>query len=121
MKKSKLRAILMPLGLFVLSAGAYWSVLMGVVPFGLDAPLIFGAIAGATALGAVKIGARAPALTAGVAALGFTLAGASVGGILRLGDSAVLVGAALATLGVLTYTVSMIHHIGTRVQSVSPA
>ena len=111
----------MPLGLFILSAGAYWAVLMGIVPFSLDAPLIFAAIAGATALGAVKIGARAPAITAGMAALGFTLAAASVGGIFRLGDSTLFVGAALATLGVLTYTVSMVYHIGTRVQSVSPA
>ncbi|WP_458208871.1 hypothetical protein [Haladaptatus sp. NG-SE-30] len=121
MEKWKLRAILMPLGLFVLSAGAYWSVLMGIVPFDLDAPLMFAAIAGATALGAVKIDARTPALTAGVAALGFALAAASVDGIFGVGDSAILVGAALATLGVLSYTVSMVYHIGTRIRTVSPA
>jgi len=85
MEKVRLRAILTPLGLFVLSAGAYWAVLMGVVPLGLDAPLIFAGIAGVTALGAVKIGAWAPALTAGSGALGFALAGLTVGGILSLG------------------------------------
>ena len=111
----------MPLGLFALSAGAYWSVLLGVVPFDIDAPITFAVIAGVTALGAVKIGARAPALTAGVGTLGFALAGVSVGGILSLGGSAVFIGAALATLGVLGYTVSMVHHIGTRVYNVSPA
>ncbi|MFC5972467.1 hypothetical protein ACFPYI_14095 [Halomarina salina] len=121
MGTSKLRTVLLPLGLFVLSAAAYWSVLLGVVPFGLDAPLIFAVIAGVTALGAGKIGARTPALTAGVAALEFTLAAASVGGILTVGDSAVFVGAALATLGVLSYAISMVHHIGTRVNSVRPA
>jgi hypothetical protein len=111
----------MPLGLFVLSAGAYWAVLMGVVPLGLDAPLIFGVIAGVTALGAVKIGAWAPALTAGIGALGFALAGVSVSGILSLGGSAVFIGAVLATLGVLGYAVSMFSHIGTRVDSVTTA
>lgn len=120
MEKSKLRAVLVPLGLFVLSVGAYWSVLMGLVPFGLDAPLIFAAITGATALGAVRIGARAPALTAGVAALGFSLAAASAGEILSIGDSVLFIGAILATLGVLSYAVSMVYHIGTRVYSVTP-
>lgn len=57
MEKVRSRAVLIPLGLFVLSAGAYWAVLMGVVSLGLDAPLIFTVIAGVTALGAVKIGA----------------------------------------------------------------
>lgn len=121
METSKLRTVLLSLGLFVPSAGAYWAVLLGVVPFSLDAPLIFATIAGATALGAVKIGARAPALTAGVAASGFALAAASVGGIFTVGDSAVFVGATLATLGVLSYAISMLHHIGTRVHSVRPA
>ncbi|MFC7028404.1 hypothetical protein ACFQJ5_13915 [Halomicroarcula sp. GCM10025324] len=121
MQKAKLRAILLPLGLFVLSAGAYWLVLMGIVPFGLDAPLIFAAIAGATALGAVMIDVHTPALTAGVAAVGFALAAASMGGILGMGDSAILVGAVLATLGVLSYTVSMFYLIGTRLRSASPA
>jgi hypothetical protein len=120
MEKSKLKAILVPLGVFVFSVGAYSSVLMGVVPFGLDAPLIFAAIAGATALAAVRIGARAPALSAGAAALGFSLAAASAGEILRIGDSALFIGAIFATLGVLVYAVSMIYHIGTRVYSVSP-
>lgn len=120
MQTSSLRAVVMPLGLFVLSAGAYWSVLLGIVPFGFDTPLVFAAIAGATALCAVKIGARIPALTAGMAALGFTLAAASVGGVSGVGDSAILVGALLATLGVLSYTVSMVYHIGTRVRSARP-
>ena len=121
MGKVRLKPILMPLGLFVLSAGAYWAVLMGVVPLGLDAPLIFAGIAGVTALGAVKIGAWALALTAGSGALGFALAGLTVGGILSLGGSAVFIGAVLATLGVLGYTVSMFYHIGTRAYSVTPA
>jgi hypothetical protein len=120
MKESKRRAILMPLGLLALSAGAYWLVLMGIVPFELDAPLVFAAIAGATALGAVTIGARTPAFAAGVAAVGFVLAGASVGGILGVGDAAILVGAVLATLGVLSYAVGMVYHIGTRVRGESP-
>jgi len=121
METSKFRPVLLPLGLLVLSAGAYWSVLLGVVPFGLDAPLIFAVIAGVTTLGAVKIRARVPALTAGVATLGFALAAAHVGGLLGVGDSAILVGAALATLGVLSYAISMVHHIGTRVSSVRAA
>ncbi|MDV7351347.1 hypothetical protein R3751_16405 [Halorubrum distributum] len=121
MEKVRLRAILIPLGLFVLSAGAYWAVLTDVVSLGLYAPLIFTIIAGVTALGAVKIGAWAPALTAGIGALGFALAGVSVGGILSLGGSAVFIGAVLATLGVLGYVVSMVYHIGTRVYSVTPA
>lgn len=112
--------VLIPLGLLVFSAGAYWSVLLGVVPFGFDTPLIFAAVAGMTALGAVKIGARTPALTAGVATLGFALAATSVGGIFRLGDSAVFVGAALGTLGVLSYAISMVHHIGTRFRRMIP-
>jgi hypothetical protein len=121
MEKAKLRAIVVPLGLFVLSAGAYWLVLMGVGPFGLDAPLTFAAIAGGTALGAVKIDARIPALTAGVAAVGFALGAARVGELFGVGDSAILVGAVLATLGVLSYTVSMFYLIGTRVRSTNPA
>lgn len=121
MEKSKRRAVLIPLGLFVLSAGAYWSALMGVIPFGLDPPLVFAAIAGAAALGAMKVGARVPALTAGVAALGFALAIASVSGTLNMGDSTLLVSAILATLGVLSYAVSMVYHIGTRVTSASSA
>jgi hypothetical protein len=68
----------------------------------------------------MTIDARTPALTAGVAAVGFAFAAASVGGILEVGDSVILVGAALATLGVLGYTASMIYHIGTRVRTVSP-
>jgi len=121
MEKSKFRTILVPLSLLVLSAGAYWSVLMGIVPFDLDSPLTFAAIAGVTALGAVKIGARAPALTAGVATFGFSLAAVSVNGVFSIGDSALFLGAALATLGVLSYAASMVYHIGTRVSSVSPA
>lgn len=69
----------------------------------------------------MKIRVRAPALTAGVAALGVALAAVSVSGILSVGDSVVFIGAALATLGVLSYAVSMDHHIGTPVYSVSPA
>jgi hypothetical protein len=121
MDRSRFRAILVPLGLLGLSDGAYWSALMGVVPFGLETPLVFAAIAGTTALGAVTISARAPAVTAGVAAVGFTLAAPRVGEVLGLGDPPVLVGAALATLGVLSYAVSMLYHVGTRVHSGSPA
>lgn len=121
MEQLRRSVILLPLGLFVLSAGAYWAVLMGVVPVDLDASLVFAMIAGVTALGAVTIGARAPALTAGVGALGFTLAGVSAGGVLGAGDFAVVIGAALATLGVVGYAVSMIHLLGTRVASASPA
>jgi hypothetical protein len=121
MESSKLKTVLGPLGLFVLSAGAYWSVLAGIVPFGLDTPLVFAAIATATALCAVTFGARTPALAAGVAALGFALAAASGGRILGTGDSAILVAAILATLGVLSYAVSMVYHIGTRVYSVRAA
>jgi hypothetical protein len=120
MEKSERRAALAPLGLLVLSGGAYWSVLMGVVPVGLDAPLIFAAIAGTTALCAVGIGARAPALTAGVAALGFSLAAARGSGILSIGEWGLIIGATLATLGVLSYAASMVYHIGTRAYSVSP-
>jgi hypothetical protein len=96
-------------------------VLTGIVPFGLDTPLIFGSIAGATALGAVKIGARTPALTAGMATLGFSLAAADIGDIPGIGDSILLIGAVLATLGVLGYALSMVYHIGTRVHNVNPA
>lgn len=121
MENSKLRMVLGPLGLFVLSAGAYWSVLAGIVSFGLDTPLVFAAIAGATALGAVTVGARTPALTAGMAALGFSLAAANGSRILDTYDSAALIAATLATLGVLSYAVSMVYHIGARVCSVNTA
>jgi len=121
METSKLRTVLRPLGLFVLSAGAYFSVLAGIVPLGLDTSLVFAAIAAATALGAVTVGARTPALAAGVAALGFALAAASGGRILGTGDSVILIAATLATLGVLSYAVSMVYHIGTRVYNVSAA
>ena len=116
MEASKPKPILAPLGLFVLSTGAYWSVLSGVVPLDLGRPLVFSAIAGATALGAVVIDARMPAVTAGAAAVGFALAAASAGEIPGADDSVLLVGAALATLGVLGYAVSMVYHIGTRVR-----
>lgn len=117
MEPSKLKPILAPLGLFALSAGAYWSVLSGVVPLNLGTPLVFSAIAGVTALGAVAIDARTPAVTAGAAAVGFGLAAASVSEVLGADDSVLLVGATLATLGVLGYAVSMIYHIGARVRS----
>ena len=110
-EKSKLKTVLVPLGLFVLSAGAYWLILSGIVPFGLDTPLVFAAIAGVTALGAVRIGAQTPALTAGIATLGFSLS---------IDDSTLLIGSVLATLGVLGYGLSMVYHIGTRVYTVSP-
>lgn len=119
MKTSKLRTVLVPLGLFVLSAGAYWSVLTGTVNFAPATPLIFAAITGATALGALIIEARAPAVTAGVATLGFSLAAASGDRMLITGNSAVFGAAILATLGVLSYAVSMAYHIGTRIHSVS--
>lgn len=106
----------MPLGLLVLSAGAYWSVLTGVVPLNFDTPFIFSAIAGATALGAVIINARMPAVTAGVAAIGFALATATVEEVLGVGDLALLIGATLAVLGVVGYAVSMIYHIGKRIR-----
>ena len=116
MEESELRPILAPLGLFALSAGAYWSVLSGVVPLKIGTPLVFSAIAGATALGAVVIDARTPAVTAGAAAVGFALAAASAGKGSGADDSVLLAGAALATLGVLGYAVSMVYHIGTRVR-----
>lgn len=121
MDTSKLRTVFRPLGVFVLSAGAYWSVLAGIVPLGFDTPLIFAAIAAATALGAVTVGARIPTLAAGVAALGFALAAASGGRILGTGDPTILIAAILATLGVLSYAVSMVYYIGARVYSLSVA
>ena len=121
METSKLRTVLGPLGVFVLSAGTYWSVLAGIVPVGLDTPLIFAAIAAATALGAVTFRARTPALAAGVAALGFALAAASGGRIPGIGDPAILIAAILSTLGVLSYAVSMVYHIGARVYSLRVA
>ncbi|MFC7325652.1 hypothetical protein ACFQMF_13815 [Halorubrum rutilum] len=121
MEPAKVKPILAPLGLFALSAGAYWSVLSGVASPDLGTPLVFSAIAGATALGAAVIDARTPAVTAGAAAVGFALAAASVGEVLGADDSALLVGAALATFGVLGYAISMIYHIGARVRRARPS
>lgn len=109
-----LRKVLPPLALLGLSVGAYFLVLGGVVPFGHEAGVVLTAIAGIATIGAVSIREKIPAITAGIATLGFGLGVAT-------SDFVVTVAAALAVLGGVGFLVSTAHSVGARAYDTSPA
>lgn len=117
MSSGSLRTVLAPLALLGFSVGAYFLVLGGVVPAVIPGPQDGGvtltAIAGVTTVGAAILRARIPALTAGVATLGFGL-GVTMSGFV------VTIAAALTILGGLGFLISTVHLAGKRVHGATP-
>lgn len=109
-----LRKAFLPFGLLGLSVAAYSLVLLGAVPFGQEAGVILAVIAGAATIGAVTIQKKIPAVTAGMATLGFVL-GVTMSGFV------VTVAAALVVIGGIGFLVSTAYSVGARVYSTSPA
>lgn len=106
--------VLAPIALLGLSVGAYVLVLSGGVPFGQEAGVILTVITGVATLGAVSLHEKIPALTAGVATLGFGL-GVTMSGVV------VTIAAALVVLGGVGFLVSTVYSIGARTAGTSPA
>lgn len=118
MSMNTLKKVLAPLALLGLSVGAYFLVLSGNIPLPHPLPrdggVILFAIVGLTTVGAASIRAKIPAITAGVATLGFGL-GVTMSGFV------VTVAAALTIFGGLGFLISTLHVIGTRASNASPA
>lgn len=99
------RKAFLPFTLLSLSVGAYFLVLSGSIPFGQNAGVFLTIIAGAATLSAISIREKLPAITAGVATLGFSL-GVTMSGFV------VAVAAALAILGSAGFLVSTAYTVG---------
>lgn len=87
--------------------------LSGGVPFGQEAGALLTVIAGVATLGAVSLHEKIPAITAGVATLGFSL-GVTMSGFV------VTIAAALVVLGGVGFFVSTVYSIGARTAGPSP-
>lgn len=114
MGEGTLRKVLAPLALLGLSVSAYFLVLGGVVPLFENAGVTLTAIAGIATIGAVSIRETIPAITAGMATVGFGL-GVTTSGFI------VTVASALVILGGVGFLVSTVHSIGVRAYGPSPA
>lgn len=120
MERESIHRALVPIALLGLSVGAYFLVLLGVVPLRQEPGVILTIIAGLTAISAVIIRAKIPAVTAGIATVGFGLGAANSVGAISMNGLAVTVGSVLAILGGLGFLISTIHLVGTRVYQASP-
>ncbi|WP_254763407.1 hypothetical protein [Natrinema marinum] len=114
MLKVSPRSVLAPLVLFGFSVSAYFLVLGGVVPVPQGPNVVLLALAGVTTLAAVVIRAKIPAITAGVATLGFVLS-------FGTDPLVVTVAAALTILGGLGFLVGTANHVRKRATTTNPA
>lgn len=114
MREGLLQRALALLTLLGVTVGAYLLVLGGVVPVEQEAGVILAAIAGGATLGAVGLREKIPAITAGVATLGFGLGG-------MMNEFVGTIAAALVVLGGVGFLVSTVHSIGARLTDTSPA
>jgi|GEM_PF-1614476 len=108
------RSVLWALFLLAFTVGAYALVLLGAVPDGYEAPTVIAGVLSTTALCAFAIGARRPALTAAIAAVGFALTTASPLAVVRLGGTETTIGMALAVVGGLGFLATTLHLAWTR-------
>ena len=114
MNETPRRKLLGSFALLSLPVVAYVLVLFGAVPVGYNSGVVLTAIAGAATIGAVGIRETVPAVTAGMATVGYGL------GVVTSGF-AVTVAAWLVVLGGVGFLASTVYSVGTHTYTVSTA
>ena len=114
MSETARRKLLASFALLSLPVGAYLLVLLGAVPVGYSSGVVLTGIAGLATVGAVGVREKAPAVTAGVTAVGYGLSTVTSGFI-------VTVAAWLVVLGGVGFLVSTVYSVGSHAYAASVA